>query len=259
MTRRLLAPGRARRSSRSRVQPSQRELRRVVDQRREHVRDGRGLQHRRRGARRPRHAAAGQRRAVRDRDARTAGSSASASRSPPPAPARGPTRARRPAAPVHLRLGHERRRRARRRARRRPRRRRATSAPRSARRRRVDNTAPAVSLADPGTSLKGSVNLTVTALGRRRRPGGRQRDRRVPAVRRQHVDRDLPPLEPPARARGPPAAVADGDYDLRARAADTLGHAATAAVLAARRVDNSHADRRRSPPRRRPSPAARSR
>ena len=106
--------------------------------------------------------------------------------------------------------------------------------------RRVDNTAPSVSLADPGASLKGSVTLSVTAsdagtglaansviVEYRPSAGG---------AWTEICHRSATGTCAWATAGG---AVPDGDYDLRARAADTLGHTAVTATLAGRHVDNS--------------------
>ena len=124
--------------------------------------------------------------------------------------------------------------------------------------RRVDNTAPSVSLADPGASLKGSVTLERDRIGRRHRPGGEQRDRRVPAVRRRRVDRDLPPLGHAARAPGrPPAARSPTATTTCAPAPRTRS-----ATPPSRRPSPAGTSTTASPPRpsrarRRPSPTAR--
>ena len=102
---------------------------------------------------------------------------------------------------------------------------------------RVDNLAPSVALANPGASLRGGVTLTVTAA-----------DAGVGVAASGIVLEYRPTggtwIEICRRSAGgtcvwATGALPDGDYDLRASAVDTLGHAATTAVLPARHVDNS--------------------
>ena len=104
--------------------------------------------------------------------------------------------------------------------------------------RRVDNTAPSISLANPGTSLKGSVNLTVTATDA---GVGLAADSVIVEYKPSAGSTWTEICHRSSTGTCPWATggVGDGDYDLRARAADTMGHAATSSAHLARRVDNA--------------------
>ena len=104
--------------------------------------------------------------------------------------------------------------------------------------RRVDNTAPTVALVDPGTAVHGTVTLTVNAAdaGVGLAANGVVVEYRTAGTGSWTEICRRSAQGTCAWATG---TLPDGDYDLRARAADTLGHAATSAVLAARRVDNT--------------------
>jgi Bacterial Ig domain len=102
--------------------------------------------------------------------------------------------------------------------------------------RRIDNTAPATSLTDPGTPLKGSVALTgtasdggsgLTALTLQYRPssGGSWTD-----VCQRTTS--------PATCTLNTVTLADGLYDLRTIATDAGGNSASS-VVSSRRVDNT--------------------
>jgi hypothetical protein len=102
--------------------------------------------------------------------------------------------------------------------------------------RRVDNDGPAVSLADPGSVLRGSVNLTATATD----PIG------VASVTIQGAAAGTSTwIDICTKATAPyscpfnTAGIPDGLYDLRATAVDTAGRTSTSAVIASRRVDNT--------------------
>jgi hypothetical protein len=98
----------------------------------------------------------------------------------------------------------------------------------------VDNGGPVVTLADPGSPLRGSVSLSATASD----PAG------VASVRIERgsggawttICTDATASYSCAWAT---TGVADGAYDLRAVAVDALGHSTTSAVVAARTVDNT--------------------
>jgi chitinase len=100
--------------------------------------------------------------------------------------------------------------------------------------RRVDNTAPAVALADPGTPMTGTKSLTATAsdavavqsVAFERSPAG--------AGTWTQICSDTTAAYTCSFAT---TAVTDGSYDLRAVAVDTAGNQSTS-VVAARVVDN---------------------
>ena len=100
---------------------------------------------------------------------------------------------------------------------------------------RVDNLGPAVSLADPGTPLRGTVTLTATASD----PAG------VTSVVFERAPTGgsawtaiCTDTATPFTCSWNTAAAADGVFDVRARAVDGLGHTSTA-MVAARQVDNT--------------------
>jgi hypothetical protein len=102
--------------------------------------------------------------------------------------------------------------------------------------RRVDNTAPGATLADPGSPLRGSVPLTATgadggsglaSLAIQRAPAGSSTWTTICTT-----------ATSPASCPWATTAVADGAYDLRALATDAAGNA-TATVVAGRVVDNT--------------------
>lgn len=101
----------------------------------------------------------------------------------------------------------------------------------------IDNAAPAVSLADPGATLSGTVTLTATAADAET------------AVAHVTVQRSLAGLnmwtdvcvinESPWSCRFDTTTVGDGLYDLRAIAVDAAGNTRTSATVAARLVNNT--------------------
>src|SRR6185437_11085727 len=104
---------------------------------------------------------------------------------------------------------------------------------------KVDMDNPSVTLADPGTPIAGVVGLSANASD--------------PSTGVQQVVFERSPAgastwttigtdtSAPYAANWNTGAVADGLYDLRAVATDTLGHT-TADVVASRRVDNTAPD-----------------
>ena len=105
--------------------------------------------------------------------------------------------------------------------------------------RRIDNTAPSLALAHPGgTAVKGMVPVTVTATdaGAGIPAGGVVVEVRAAGA---PTWTELCRSGGTATCNWSTAALANGDYELRASAADALGNAAAAVVLAGRRVDNS--------------------
>jgi hypothetical protein len=103
--------------------------------------------------------------------------------------------------------------------------------------RRVDNTAPTVSVTDPGAAVRGAVTLQTTVSD----PGSG-----VASVRYEY--RTSPSgtwttactgASSPFNCTWTTTGVTDGLYDLRATATDAAGNATTSAVVSARRVDNT--------------------
>lgn len=102
--------------------------------------------------------------------------------------------------------------------------------------RRVDNTAPSATLADPGTPLRASVTLNATgadggsglaSLAIQRAPAGGSTWTTICTA-----------ATSPASCSWVTTAVGDGGYDLRALATDAAGNT-TATVVAGRVVDNT--------------------
>ena len=105
--------------------------------------------------------------------------------------------------------------------------------------RRIDNTGPALALAHPGgTAVRGTVPVTVTASDA---GAGLPADGVVVEVRAAGAPAwtELCRRGGTATCDWATAGLPNGDYELRALAADTLGNAAAPVVLAGRRVDNS--------------------
>ena len=102
--------------------------------------------------------------------------------------------------------------------------------------REIDNAAPTLGLTDPGSPLSGTVTLAATAT---------DADSGVAAVTFQvsptgqgsWTDLCVDAATPFACAWDT-TALANGDYDLRARVEDNAGNSATSAVVAARRLAN---------------------
>ena len=101
--------------------------------------------------------------------------------------------------------------------------------------RRIDNNGPAVSLDDPGSLLRATVTLTAAASD----PAGVKSVvfERRPAAGGSWTAMCTDTAAPYTCAFNT-TGVADGSYDLRARAIDTAGHASVA-VVAARQLDNT--------------------
>jgi Bacterial Ig domain len=101
--------------------------------------------------------------------------------------------------------------------------------------RRVDNAGPAVTLADPGAYVRGTVTLTATATDPvgvasvvfQRKPTGGSTWTTICTTGTA-----------PYSCAWSTTGVADGVYDLRAQATDTLGHVSTA-IVGGRTVDNT--------------------
>ena len=102
--------------------------------------------------------------------------------------------------------------------------------------RRVDNNGPTVALADPGSPLHGSVNLSATATD----PAGVAS---VTIERRAQGASGWSPICFGAASSPSCAwntfAVGDGRYDLRASATDRLGHTSSSPIVTSRQVDNA--------------------
>ena len=103
--------------------------------------------------------------------------------------------------------------------------------------RRVDNTAPAVTLTDPGSPLAGSVGLAATAA---------DAGSGVASVRFERAPAGTATWTAICTDTGAPfgcafdtAGVADALYDLRAVATDAAGNTRTSTTAASRRVDNN--------------------
>ena len=103
--------------------------------------------------------------------------------------------------------------------------------------RRVDNSAPTVTMSDPGATLAGSVTLQSSAAD-----GGSG----VASVRYEYRASPTGSWTTACTSAGAPFScawstmgVADGVYDLRAVATDAAGNTATSAVVSSRRVDNT--------------------
>lgn len=101
--------------------------------------------------------------------------------------------------------------------------------------RRVDNTAPSVSLTNPGTPLRGSVSLSATATD----AGG------IATVTfEQRLEGASTWTAICSKSTSPytcawdTTALADARYDLRATAVDVAGNTTTSAVVSSRQVDN---------------------
>jgi chitinase len=101
--------------------------------------------------------------------------------------------------------------------------------------RRVDNDGPTVSLTDPGANLRGTVALSATATD----PVGMTSVvfERKPASGSTWTTMCTDNASP-FTCSWNTTTLADGVYDLRVTATDTLGHASTATV-SGRRVDNT--------------------
>jgi hypothetical protein len=101
--------------------------------------------------------------------------------------------------------------------------------------RRVDNLGPTVTLADPGAALRGTVALTATATD----PAGMTS---VVFERKPSAGSTWTTIctdtTTPWTCSWNTVGLADGIYDLRARAIDALGHTSTSTVTA-RQVDNT--------------------
>jgi hypothetical protein len=99
--------------------------------------------------------------------------------------------------------------------------------------RRIDNTAPATSLSDPGTPLKGTVSLSATASD-----GGSG----LASVTLQYRLSGGSWTDVCTRTSSPAScnlpSLADGLYDLRSQATDAAGNSATS-VVSDRRIDNT--------------------
>jgi Big-like domain-containing protein len=105
--------------------------------------------------------------------------------------------------------------------------------------RRVDNVAPAVSLADPGSYLRATMSLSATASD-----GGGI----ASVVFQTHAESDPNPSNwstactdttAPYTCSEDTTLSPDGLYDLRAIATDNAGRTTTSTVLTARRIDNT--------------------
>ena len=99
----------------------------------------------------------------------------------------------------------------------------------------VDNNGPTTTLTDPGTPLRGSVTISATATD----VSG------VQSVAIQYAPAGTSTwttictdTSSSYSCSWNTTGVADGSYDLRARATDTLGKVSTSAVVASRAVDN---------------------
>lgn len=98
----------------------------------------------------------------------------------------------------------------------------------------ADGTAPtAVSLADPGANLRGTVTLSATATG-----ATSVRVQVAPTGTTTWADVCVDPSSP-YTCNYATTALADGIYDLRALATDAAGNTTASATVAARRVDNT--------------------
>ncbi len=103
--------------------------------------------------------------------------------------------------------------------------------------RRVDNTAPTVTMSDPGTPIAGSVTLASTS--------GDGSGSGVGSVRYEYRlgagawTLACTGAATPFACTFNTGSVADGVYDLRAIATDGVAKATTSAVVAARRIDNT--------------------
>jgi hypothetical protein len=101
--------------------------------------------------------------------------------------------------------------------------------------RRVDNNGPTVALSDPGSPLRGTVALAATASD----PAGVQS---VVFARRPAGGGSWTTVctdgATPFTCAFDTTVVADGSYDLRARAVDTVAHESTA-VVTGRQLDNT--------------------
>jgi hypothetical protein len=102
--------------------------------------------------------------------------------------------------------------------------------------RRVDNNGPTVSLADPGSPLRGSVTVNASASD----PAGvaSVTIQRKPASGATWTTICTDSTSSYSCAWST-TGVGDGLYDLRATAVDALGHTTTSATVAARQVDNT--------------------
>jgi hypothetical protein len=102
--------------------------------------------------------------------------------------------------------------------------------------RRVDNNAPTVSVTDPGSPLRGTVTVAATASD----PAGVQsvtiQYRTSPSGTWTNICNDT---SSPYSCSWNTTTLADGNYDLRATAVDTVGHSSTSAVISTRRADNT--------------------
>jgi Bacterial Ig domain len=103
--------------------------------------------------------------------------------------------------------------------------------------RRVDNTGPTVTLADPGAFVRATVTLTANAT---------DSDTGVVSVRIQRAASGTTAWTDVCTALSAPyscslntALLSDGGYDLRAIATDSVGNTTTSAVVANRVVDNT--------------------
>lgn len=101
----------------------------------------------------------------------------------------------------------------------------------------IDNTAPTVTMTNPGSPLSGVVDLTATAA---------DEDSGIATVAIQRAPAGgttwttvCTASVAPYRCRFDTTTVADGLYDVRAVASDVAGNTTTSATIANRRVDNS--------------------
>jgi Bacterial Ig domain len=103
--------------------------------------------------------------------------------------------------------------------------------------RRVDNTAPAAAITDPGTPLRGTVNLDATGTD-----GGSGvatlKIQRSPAGAGTWTD-ICTDTSSPYSCSWTTTGVGDGLYDLRAVSTDNAGNATASSTVSNRRVDNT--------------------
>ena len=101
----------------------------------------------------------------------------------------------------------------------------------------VDNTAPTVTMVDPGTPLRGTVGLTANAT---------DNESGVAGVQLQYLRSGTSTWvtactveDEPYTCRFDTTALANGTYSFRAVATDAVGFVTTSAVVASRTVDNT--------------------
>jgi chitinase len=102
--------------------------------------------------------------------------------------------------------------------------------------RRVDNTAPAVAVTDPGSPLTGTVNVTTTATEAGSGLASHTLQYRLGAGAWTDI---CTQTTSPKVCAWNTTALADGLYDLRTIATDNAGNSATSAIVANRIVDNT--------------------